>query len=96
MHTKSSKDRITTSFSLAHQRKNEQANKQTQHKSYSMRSSHKTLDQPEEGRNEKEERIQPWSLGKGELKHNKLKKKKRIGREILHKWRNKLETQKSK
>ena len=29
-----------------------------------------------EGRNQKEERIQPRSLGKGDLKHNKLKKKK--------------------
>ena len=28
----------------------------------------------EEGRNQKEERIQPWSLGKGDLKHNKFKK----------------------
>ena len=28
-----------------------------------------------EGRNQKEKRIQPWSLGKGDLKHNKLKKK---------------------
>ena len=26
-----------------------------------------------EGRNQKEERIQPWSLGKGDLKHSKLK-----------------------
>ena len=26
-----------------------------------------------EGRNQKEEKIQPWSLGKGDLKHNKLK-----------------------
>ena len=28
-----------------------------------------------EGRNQMEERIQPWSLGKGDLKNNKLKKK---------------------
>ena len=27
-----------------------------------------------ENRDENEERIQPWSLGKGYLKHNKLKK----------------------
>ena len=27
-----------------------------------------------EGRNQKEERIQPWSLGKGDLKHNQLRK----------------------
>ena len=29
------------------------------------------LDQ--EGRNQKEQRIQPWSLGKEDIKHNKLK-----------------------
>ena len=38
------------------------------HKSY------KPLDQPYEGRNQKEERIQPQSLGKRDLKHDKLKK----------------------
>ena len=38
-------------------------------------SSHKPLDQPWEGRNQKEERIQPCSLGKGELKHNNFLKK---------------------
>ena len=27
-----------------------------------------------EGRNQKEKRIQPWSLGKGDLKHNKIQK----------------------
>ena len=65
---------------------------------------HKPLHQPYEGRNHRrEERIQPssrkefnfpWSLGKGDLKHNNLKKKWK-GRKILHKWKNKLETQKS-
>ena len=38
------------------------------------------LDQTYEGRNQNEKRIQPWSLGKGNLNktfyHNKLKKKK--------------------
>ena len=75
------------------------SNKQkTQHKSHPIQSLHKPLDQPKEGRNQKDERIQPWNLEKGDLKHNKLKKgkKKWKGREILHKWRNKLETQKSK
>ena len=48
-----------------------QTNKKTQHKSHPFWSLHKPL----EGRNEKEERIQPWSLGKEDLKHNKLKKK---------------------
>ena len=46
------------------------------------------------GQNQKEERVQPSSLGKGDLKHSKLKNNK--GREMLHKWRNKLETQKSR
>ena len=57
--TQSSPDRITTSFSLAHQRKNKQT--KTQHKSYPIRSSHISLDQPQEDRNQKEERIQPFS-----------------------------------
>ena len=50
-------------------------NKQTktQHKSHFIGSLHKTLDQPLEGRNQKQERIQPQSLGKGDLKHNRLK-----------------------
>jgi len=47
-----------------------------------MWSLHKPLDQAYEGRNQKEERIQPssrkefnftWSLGKENLKHSKLK-----------------------
>ena len=52
-----------------------QTNKQTktQHKSHPILSLHKPLDQPEEGRSQKEERIQTWSLGKGDLKHNKFK-----------------------
>ena len=33
-----------------------------------------TLDQPYKGRNQKEERIQPSSLAKRDLKHNKVKK----------------------
>ena len=59
--------------SLAHQRKNKPT--KTQHKSLTIRSLHKPLDQPWEGRNQKEERIQPCSLGKGELKHNNFLKK---------------------
>ena len=47
--------------------------KKTQHKSHPIRSLHKPLDQLQEGRNQKEERIQPLSLGKGDLKHGKLK-----------------------
>ena len=35
---------------------------------------HKPLDQTYEGRKQKKERGQPWNLGKGDLKHNKLKK----------------------
>ena len=38
-----------------------------------------------QGQKPKEGRIQPQSLGKGDLKHNKLKKKEKKGREILHK-----------
>ena len=51
-------------------------NKQTktQHKSHPIQRLHKPLDQTQEGRNQREERIQPLSLGKGDIKHNKLKK----------------------
>ena len=48
--------------------------KKTQHKSHPTWSLYKPLDQPEEDRNQKEERIQPWSLGNRDLKQNKLKK----------------------
>ena len=47
------------------------------HKSYPTLSLHKPLGQTYEGRNQKEERIKPCSLGKGDLKHNKFKKKKK-------------------
>ena len=51
--------------------------KQTKRKhsavSHPIGSSHRPLDQPWEGRNQKEERIQHWSLGKRDFKHSKLK-----------------------
>ena len=49
-----------------------------------------------EGRNQKEKSIQPWSLRKGDLEHNKLKKIKNNEKVEKFKWRNKLETEKSK
>ena len=53
--------------------------KQTTNKSLAQISPYKKLTQTTgptlEGRNQKEERIQPWSLGKRDLKHNKFKKK---------------------
>ena len=49
-------------------------NKQkTQPKSHPIQSLHKPLVQPL-GRQKPKERIQPWSLGKGDLKHNKIQK----------------------
>ena len=72
IQTQSSADRITTSLSLASQEK-KQASKKIQHKSQPIWSLHKSPDQTEEGRNQNEETIQPWSLGKGDLKCNKLK-----------------------
>ena len=83
-HTKSSADRITTSLSLAHKGENKQINKISHYKKLIQ-----TTGPTWEGRNQKEEEIQPWSLGKGDLKHNKLKEK-RKGRETLHKRENKL------
>ena len=44
------------------------------YKSNSTWSLHKPLDQHYDGKKQKEERILPWSLRKGGLKHNKLKK----------------------
>jgi len=38
----------------------EEKQTKTQHKSHPIRSSHKSLDQPQEDRNQKEERIQPF------------------------------------
>ena len=74
IQTQSSADSITTSLSLAHQRK-----KKLAHRNSALISPYKKLIQTTgltlEGRNQKEERIQLWSLGKGDLKHNKLKKK---------------------
>ena len=38
---------------------------------------------PTEGRNQKEERIQTWSLKKGDLKHSTFKKEKKRQRNIV-------------
>jgi len=53
----------------------EEKQTKTQHKSHSIWSLHKPLNQPQEDRNQKEERIQPSSLGREERKHSMLKKK---------------------
>ena len=66
----SSADRISTSLNPAHQRGKKK--KKPQHISHSIQRLHKPLNQPYEGRNQKEERVQPGSLGKGYLKQNKL------------------------
>ena len=59
IQTQLSADRITTSLSLAHQRKNKQT--KTQYKPNPIKTLHKPLGQPYEGRKQKEERIQPFS-----------------------------------
>ena len=56
---------ITTSLSFAHQR--EKKNLITNLTLYKAYTNHHT--------NQKEERIQPLTMGKGNLKHNKIKKK---------------------
>jgi len=53
-----------------------QTNKQTQHKSHPIWSLHKPLNQPQEGRHKKERKNSTLKPGKGNLKQNKLKKKK--------------------
>ena len=66
---------MTTSLSLSHQMKNKQTNKQKSSAQLSPYTNlHTLLEQRQGGRNQTEERNQPWSLGKGDLKHNKLKK----------------------
>ena len=64
---------ITTSLSLAHQRKNKQANKNSA-QILPYKKLTQTTGPTLEGRNQKEERIEPWSLGKGDLRYNKFKK----------------------
>ena len=77
----SSADKITTSNRPAHQRKKEKTKKtnllppEFEHKSHHTQNSHKPLDQPYKGRNQKKERIQPQSLGKVDIKYSKLRKK---------------------
>ena len=55
--------------------------KQTDKQKFNTFSPYKKLTQTTgtmlEGRNQKEKSIQPWSLRKGDLEHNKLKKKKK-------------------
>ena len=101
IQTQSSADGTTTSFPLPI-RGNQQAQRNlaqfSPYKKFTQ-----TIGPNLEGRNQKEERIQPasrkefnfpWSLGKETSSTITLKKKKWWkGREILHKWRDKLETQ---
>jgi len=70
IQTQPSTDRITTSLSLAHQRKNN--NQKTQHKSHLIQSLQKPLHQLEAGGNQKEETIQLEAWENGDLKHNKF------------------------
>ena len=89
MQDASSKEQIKQKYKPNHQQtglpphsdllirgKTDKQTNKTQHKSHHIGNLHKPLDQHSEGRNQKEERIQPLRLEKGELKHNKSKKKK--------------------
>ena len=75
MQTQSSADRITTSLSLAHQRKNKQT--KTQHKSHknsaqnSAYTNHWTNLRGQKPKGRNNSTLKP---GKGNLKHNNLKK----------------------
>ena len=100
IQTHSSVDRSTTSLSLAHHREN----KQKLSTSLTLYKAHKTTGPTLGGQKPKGKKNStffskefnfPWSVGKGDLKHNNFKKKKRKRkcREILHEWRSKLETQ---
>ena len=70
MQTQSSADRIMPHSALPIREKNKQnlSSKLTLYKAYTNH-----LTNLQEGRNQKQERVQPWSLEKGDLKHNKLK-----------------------
>ena len=97
METQSSAERIATSLSIAHQRKNKQANKNFSKNLtlYRADTHHWTNVRSTETKRKKKTQLR--SLSKGNLKHDKLNlKNERKCREILHKWGNKLETQKSK
>ena len=80
IQTKSLADRITTSLSLAHQRKNKQASKQTktQHKSHPIQSLLKPLNQPlgEETKRKKEFNHEAWE----KETTNTVSLKKKMGR----------------
>ena len=80
MKTQSSADSITTSHSPAHQRghKNLTSFHQNASTSHTLHEAHTSYwtNVTHEGRNQKEERIQPLSLGKGDLKHSKIGGKK--------------------
>ena len=81
-----------------------QQQQKTQHKSHPIQSSNKPLDQTSEGRNQRKKEfnllqgknssfLEAWEK---ETSNTITLKKNLKGREILRKWRNKLETQKSK
>ena len=80
IQTQSLADRINTSLSLAHQRKNKENSppltRSTSHILHEVYTKF-TLDQPYEDRNRKEERIQHQCLGKGDLNTISLKKNKK-------------------
>ena len=77
IQTQPSAERVTTLHSSVHQREKKNPHilpPECKYKSHPTQSLHKPLDQPYEDRNQKKERIQPQSLGKVEIKYNKLKK----------------------
>ena len=78
IQTQSSADGSTTTLSPVHQRgkKPHLILPELKRETRPTQSSHKPLGHTYEGRNQKEQRIQPQSLGKGGLKHSKFEKKK--------------------
>ena len=91
MQTQSSADRITTSLSFAHRRGEKQLSSNlTLYKL--TQATGPTLGEQKP----KEREFNPEAWEKKTADTISLKKKKWKGREILHKWRNKLEKQKFK
>ena len=99
IQTQSSADRSTTSLSLAHQRKKKQTNKQTKHLSTNLTlqeayTNHWTKPRRAEAKRKKEFNLEAWEKETSNTISLKMIIMK--GWEIVHKWRNKLETHNSK
>ena len=75
MQTQSSADSLSPAHQIKKNNKPHLLPTECKHKSCPTGRLLKPLYQTYQDRNQKEERFQPWRLGKWDLKHNNLKKK---------------------